>query len=168
VVTAWETADLLRFWRYRGVHQMRWGEQARIGPATVRAFEVNHWGARVRTDTYRGYNGYRVDVGRYRILFAGDTADTHLFRSLKCSRPYDVAVMPIGAYNPWRRHHCTPEQAWKMANDAATEFVVPVHHQTFILSDEPVSEPLERFYHAAARHPDRIALDSIGQEFHLV
>jgi L-ascorbate metabolism protein UlaG (beta-lactamase superfamily) len=76
--------------------------------------------------------------------------------------------MPIGAYNPWRRHHCTPEQAWKMANDAATEFVVPVHHQTFILSDEPVSEPLERFYHAAARHPDRIALDSIGQEFHLV
>ena len=31
--------------------------RAQVGPAAIRAFQVNHWGARMRNDTYRGYNG---------------------------------------------------------------------------------------------------------------
>src|SRR2546425_4318158 len=73
VVTASRTSDLLRPRRYREVREMKWGERARVGAAELRAIEVNHWGARVRTDHYRGYNGYVIDVGRYRILFACDT-----------------------------------------------------------------------------------------------
>jgi L-ascorbate metabolism protein UlaG (beta-lactamase superfamily) len=167
VVTAWETADLLRADRYGSVRELRWGGEARVGPARVRAFRVNHWGARMRTDTYRGYNGYTIEVGRWRILFGGDTADTGLFRELKGSRPFDLAIMPIGAYDPWIRYHCTPEQAWRMGNEAGAEFFVPVHHGTFVLSDEPRTEPLERFQSAAARHSDRVAIRSIGEEFHL-
>ena len=30
----------------------------------------------MRSDTYRGYNGYTIEAGRYRILFGGDTALT--------------------------------------------------------------------------------------------
>ena len=75
--------------------------------------------------------------------------------------------MPIGSYDPWIRNHCTPEQAWQMANEAGAEFVAPVHHQTFRLSREPVYEPIERFHTAAARHPERVALQGIGQEFRL-
>jgi len=167
VITATKTSDLLRVNRYAGVTELAWGQRARSGAAEIRAFEVNHWGARMRTDTYRGYNGYLIEVGRYRVLFGGDTADTDLFRSLRTSRPYDLAVMPIGAYNPWIHYHCTPEQAWRMGNDAGTEFFVPVHHQTFQLSREPFTEPIERFHHAAGPHLDRIALTRIGQEFHI-
>ena len=121
----------------------------------------------MRTDTYRGYNGYMIEVGRYRILFAGDTADTNSFRALRSSRPVDLAIMPIGAYNPWIYYHCTPEQAWRMGNEAGAEFFIPVHHQTFQLSREPFSEPIERFEQAANGHTDRVALTRIGQEFHL-
>jgi L-ascorbate metabolism protein UlaG (beta-lactamase superfamily) len=167
VITASKTADLLRAGRYRSVQELAWGETARVGPAAVRAFEVNHWGARMRTDTYRGYNGYTIEVGRYRILFAGDTADTNAFRALRRSKSVDLAVMPIGAYNPWIYYHCTPEQAWRMGNEAGAEFFVPVHHQTFQLSREPFSEPIERFEQAAGGHPDRVALTRIGQEFHI-
>lgn len=167
VVTAWETADLLRVSRYRSVRQLRWGEEVQAGPARIRAFEVNHWGARMRTDTYRGYNGYLIEGGQNRVMFAGDTADTHLFRQLRSSRPIDLAIMPIGAYNPWIHYHCTPEQAWRMGNEAGAEFFIPVHHQTFALSNEPPHEPIERFYHAAASHTDRIAIDAIGKEFHI-
>ena len=167
VVTAWETADLLETGAYHQVRQLRWGDRTRVGPATVTAFEVNHWGARYRTDTYRGYNGYLVEVGRHRVMFGGDTADTHLFRPLKASRPVDLAVMPIGAYDPWLHYHCTPEQAWRMGNEAGAEFFIPVHHRTFRLSNEPYDEPIQRFYAAAANHLDRVAIDSIGQEFHL-
>ncbi|MCW5982370.1 MAG: MBL fold metallo-hydrolase [Bryobacteraceae bacterium] len=167
VVTAWATSDLLRPARYRAVDELRWGERRRVGPAEIQAFPVNHWGARVRSDTWRGYNGYLINVGRYRMLFAGDTADTHYFRDLKSSRAIDLAILPIGAYNPWIHYHCTPEQAWRMGNEAGGEFFIPVHHQTFSLSSEPVREPIERFRAAANSHASRIAIDSIGREFHL-
>jgi L-ascorbate metabolism protein UlaG (beta-lactamase superfamily) len=136
-----------------------------VGPAEIRAFQVNHWGARMRRDTYRGFNGYTIEVGRHRVLFGGDTAVTTSFRALKSSRPFDLAIMPVGAYDPWIHYHCTPEQAWRMAEDADAEFFLPVHHQTFQLSREPYFEPIERVYGVAGNRPDRVALSGIGQEF---
>jgi L-ascorbate metabolism protein UlaG (beta-lactamase superfamily) len=167
VITASKTSDLLRINRYRQVQEIAWGDRTRAGAAAVRALEVKHWGARMRTDTYRGYNGYLIEVGRYRVLFGGDTAHTSAFRSVRSSRQVDLAIMPIGAYNPWIYVHCTPEQAWAMGNDAGAEFFLPVHHQTFQLSREPFEEPIERFQHAAGNNPDRVAVQHIGQEFHI-
>jgi L-ascorbate metabolism protein UlaG (beta-lactamase superfamily) len=165
VITAARTSDLLRQRRYREVREMRWGETARVGGARIRALEVKHWGARMRTDTYRGYNGYVIEAGRYRILFGGDTAITPAFRAVRSSKPVDIAIMPIGAYNPWIYNHCTPEQAWQMGNDAGAERFIAVHHQTFQLSREPLFEPIERFYAAAGSSPERVAIGRIGQEF---
>ena len=165
VVTARSTSDLLRVRRYQRVQELGWGERAAVGPLEVRAFQVNHWGARMRTDSHRGYNGYVLEAGRYRVLFGGDTANTDSFRSLKTSRPFDLALMPVGAYNPWIHYHCTPEQAWQMAGDAGSEFFLPIHHQTFALSREPRLEPIERVYGAAGRHAHRVAIRQIGQEF---
>lgn len=166
VVTAHATSDLLRVGRYRAVHELRWGQRVAVGPAEIRAVEVNHWGARMRNDTWRGYNGYVIEAGRHRVLFAGDTAITHTLGELRSSRPFDLAIMPIGAYNPWIRRHCTPEQAWRMGNAAGAEHLIPVHHRTFQLSQEPVTEPLERFMAAAGAHQDRVALQRIGSTWH--
>ena len=167
VITAAKTSDLLRVGRYRRVRELAWGGRAAAGPLEIRAFQVNHWGARMRSDTYRGYNGYTIEAGRFRVLFGGDTAITHTFRALKTSRPFDLAIMPVGAYNPWIHYHCTPEQSWQMANDAGSEFLLPVHHQTFALSREPFLEPIERLAAAAGAHADRVAWQHIGQEFGL-
>lgn len=167
VVTASQTSDLLRVRRYARVHELRWNEFVQVGPAKITAFEVAHWGARMRGDVYRGYNGYLVELGKTRIVFGGDTAFTASFKRLRTTRPVDLAIMPIGAYDPWIRVHCNPEQAWQMANDAGAEFVLPVHHQTFRLSREASSEPVHRILQAAGSAPERIAVQSIGQEFHL-
>jgi L-ascorbate metabolism protein UlaG (beta-lactamase superfamily) len=167
VVMAAKTSDLIRAKRFARVQELSWGEEAHAGPVTIRAFEVNHWGARMRTDTYRGYNGYVLEAGRHRVLFAGDTANTHLLRSLRSSKPYDLAIMPIGAYNPWYRYHCNPEEAWRMGNEANADRFIPVHHQTFSLSREPLLEPIERFQAAAGNSLDRVAVSRIGEEMHL-
>ena len=166
VVTAAKTADLLSARRYARVQELAWDERVRVGPFEIRAFRVNHWGARMRNDTYRGFNGYTIDAGRYRVLFGGDTAVTDAFRKLRSSRAIDLAIMPVGAYNPWIRYHCTPEQSWQMAIEAGAEFFLPVHHQTFQLSSEPYLEPIERVMEAAGRSVDRVAVERIGQEFH--
>ncbi|HZS52583.1 MAG TPA: MBL fold metallo-hydrolase [Bryobacterales bacterium] len=167
VITAPNTSDLLRVKRYRQVRELRWGERFRVGPVECRAIEVKHWGARMRSDTYRGYNGYLIEAANRRVLFAGDTAHTSAFRALRDSRPIDLAIMPIGSYEPWIRNHCTPEQAWQMGNDAGAEYFLPVHHQTFRLSREPLREPIERFFSVAANQSYRIRLEKIGQEFWL-
>jgi len=166
VVTAAATADLLRVRRYKAVHELSWGEHVQVGPANIRAFEVKHWGARMRNDTHRGFNGYLLECGRYRVVFAGDTALTDTFRQLRTSRPVDLAIMPIGAYDPWIRVHCNPEQALQMANDAGADFILPVHHKTFELSREPRAEPITRLLLAAGSSPDRVVTRDIGQEFH--
>ena len=167
VITATRTSDLLRVPRYRSVTEIGWGQEHQSGPVRLRAIEVNHWGARMRTDTYRGYNGYIIDAGRYRILFAGDTARTSKFRGVSGQRAIDLAIMPIGAYNPWIRFHCTPEEAWSMGEDARAERFLPVHHSTFQLSREPLHEPIERLHAVAGTRTNDVVLQSIGQEFKL-
>jgi L-ascorbate metabolism protein UlaG (beta-lactamase superfamily) len=167
VVTADSTSDLLRPKRYAQVHELRWNQNIRIGPAAITAFQVEHWGARMRSDMYRGYNAYVLEIGRHRIVFGGDTAYTDNFKQVRSSQPVHLAIMPVGAYDPWIRMHCNPEQAWAMANDAGAEYVLPVHHQTFQLSSEPQFEPIERLVAAAGPNPERVCVHQIGQEFHL-
>jgi L-ascorbate metabolism protein UlaG (beta-lactamase superfamily) len=162
VVTARATSDLLRVKKYASVQEVGWGEKVRVGPLTITGLRVKHWGARVRTDTFRGYNGYLIENSKRRILFGGDTADTRDFRVVRSSKPVDLALMPIGAYNPWIYAHCTPEQALRMGEDAGAERFLPIHHQTFQLSREPLFEPIERMLEAAGT--DRVITQRIGDE----
>ena len=166
-VMAAQTADLLPRRRYSSVHELRWDESVRLstphGELLVRSLEVKHWGARMRTDTYRGYTGYVLEREGRKLLVAGDTASTPLFRLHRRHGPFDAAVMPIGAYDPWIRNHCTPEQAVTMADAAGARLFVPVHHQSFELSREPFMEPIERTEAALAAERDRLALRAIGE-----
>jgi L-ascorbate metabolism protein UlaG (beta-lactamase superfamily) len=172
VITAPNTADLLRWTRLREITELRWGEKKNFniasqptGDIAVNAFQVRHWGARKQRDDYRGYNGYVIERMGRRILFAGDTAMTDNFANLRTYGEIDLAIMSIGAYNPWIHSHCTPEQAVEMATAAGTKFIMPVHHQTFRLSFEPFREPIERFQAVLSNTPERIALREIGETF---
>jgi L-ascorbate metabolism protein UlaG (beta-lactamase superfamily) len=161
--------DLLRWTRLRDITELRWNELKSIetsaGKIDIVAFSVKHWGARKQRDTYRGYNGYLLERNGRRIIFAGDTALTNSFAELRKRGRIDLAIMPIGAYNPWIRSHCTPEQAIDMANAAGAQFIMPLHHQTFRLSFEPFREPIERFEAALGMQPERIALRKTGETF---
>ena len=172
VITARATSDLLKHTRFRDITELGWGERrsktTAAGDVNISAFQVNHWGARKQRDTYRGYNGYLLESrgrGRRRVIFTGDTAMTDSFAELRRHGEIDLAIMPIGAYNPWIHAHCTPEQAIEMANAAGARFILPVHHQTFRLSFEPSREPIERFQAALSNTPKRIARREIGETF---
>jgi len=169
VITAPETRDLLRWTRLRDITELRWRERKSLktaaGDVNILAFPVKHWGARKQRDMHRGYNGYLLERNGRRILFAGDTALTNSFADLRQDGRIDLAIMSIAAYNPWIRSHCTPEQAIEMANAAGAQFIIPVHHQTFRLSFEPLREPIERFKAALKDTPARIALREIGETF---
>jgi L-ascorbate metabolism protein UlaG (beta-lactamase superfamily) len=166
VVAAPKTADLVPRRRVAGVHEIRWNQAAylrtRRGDLEVRAVEVKHWGARLNHDGYRGYNGYAIRREGRALLFGGDTAHTPVFAEHRRHGPYEAALMPIGAYDPYIYNHCTPEQALAMANAAGARLFVPIHHKTFRLSEEGFNEPIERAEAALIKEPDRLALRDVG------
>jgi L-ascorbate metabolism protein UlaG (beta-lactamase superfamily) len=166
-VMAWETSDLLPRRHYSSVTELRWNESTSLtttrGDVLVRAIEVKHWGARVQRDTHRGYAGFVLEREGRRLLIGGDTAQSQAFRDHRRFGPFEAAIMPIGAYDPWIRNHCTPEQAVTMADAAGARLFVPVHHQSFQLSREPITEPIERAEAALAAEQGRLAIREIGQ-----
>jgi len=165
-VMAPATADLLPRRRYRSVRELSWDESVRVetsrGGVEVRAIQVKHWGARLGSDTYRGYNGYVIRREGRTLLFGGDTAYTSQFASHRRHGPFDAAIMPIGAYDPFIGNHCTPEQAVAMADAAGARLFVPVHHRTFQLSHEPIDEPLARVDAALAAEQGRLVVRHVG------
>lgn len=147
VVVAHGNADLVR--RFRTVHTMRPGDRLQVAGITVEAFAVQHWGARMVVDRQRGWVGYELSAAASRVLWTGDTARMDLRRF--AARPATLAILPIGAYDPWIASHCDPEQAWTMFRESGAARLLPVHHSTFRLSSEPWDDPIRRLRAAAER-----------------
>jgi L-ascorbate metabolism protein UlaG (beta-lactamase superfamily) len=168
-ITARDTRDVLESTRLKNVDELGWGQRAMLrtakGDLEIEAFEVKHWGQRWPEERERGYNGYVLRREGKALLFGGDTAHTPLFSKLRSRGPFEVAMMPIGAYDPWIWNHCTPEEAVEMANLASARYIAPIHHQAFRLSREPMEQPLQRFLAALDGEPERIALRRVGEHF---
>jgi L-ascorbate metabolism protein UlaG (beta-lactamase superfamily) len=101
------------------------------------------------------------------LVFGGDTADTRAFARLSRRANVVLAMMPIGAYDPYIYAHANPEQSWRMAREMDATYILPMHHSTFRLSREPVNEPVERLLAVAGRERWRVALTEIGQTWSL-
>jgi L-ascorbate metabolism protein UlaG (beta-lactamase superfamily) len=153
--------DLVR--RFHAVDELAWGEAARIGELEVESVETRHWGARMITDRHRSWGGYLLRKGGRTILFAGDTAYTDLFTRLRARGPVDLAILPIGAYDPWVTSHASPEEAWEMFKALGAKYLLPIHHSTFRLSREPVNEPVRRLLAVAGEERWRIVMTEVGQ-----
>jgi L-ascorbate metabolism protein UlaG (beta-lactamase superfamily) len=119
------------------------------------------------TDHHRGYGGYLLQKAGRTVLFAGDTAYTDVLTPLGQRTRVDLAILPIGAYDPWINNHASPEQAWTMFRRLGAEYVLPIHHSTFRLSREPVDEPLQRFLTAAGDERWRVIGIGIGSSWTL-
>jgi L-ascorbate metabolism protein UlaG (beta-lactamase superfamily) len=170
VITARATGDIVRRLGFRTVHELDWQQAVSIstprGPITFTAIEVEHWGARMMRDDHRGYNGYLIERNGHTVCFAGDTAHTEAFARLRSpEKPIDLMLMPIGAYEPWIRAHCNPEQAAAMARAAGALAFAPIHHETFKLSNEPMNEPAARIRAAFAEEPHRLLATRVGETF---
>jgi L-ascorbate metabolism protein UlaG (beta-lactamase superfamily) len=157
--------DLLN--RFEQVNELVWGESVEVCGARIEALEVNHWGARKLTDKHRGYGGFLIEKNNRALVFGGDTAYTKAFAKLRNRVRVDLAMLPIGAYDPWIHAHSNPEQAWTMMREMGARYLLPMHHQTFRLSREPVMEPLTRLLAAAGKERWRVALTELGQTWTL-
>ncbi|MEU1339095.1 MBL fold metallo-hydrolase [Streptomyces sp. NPDC005827] len=136
--------------RFTTVTELDWWEAAELSGVRFDFVPAHHWSKRSLTDTCHSLWGGWVltapDGGR--LYFAGDTGYGHWFSRIGRRYPgIDLALMPIGAYDPrwWLSDvHLDPEEAVRATEDLGARRMAPMHWGTFILSAEPVLEPLTR------------------------
>lgn len=152
VVTAKRTERLIPE-GFKDVIELGWGDRLKFRGLDLTAMQPEHWGARAALDRRRGYNSYQILAEAHGVLYAGDTALTDAFDHLE---DLTLAVMGIGAYEPWDHAHATPEETWSMFEASGAETLLPVHHSTFPLGDEHIDEPMQRLMKAAGEDAHRV------------
>jgi L-ascorbate metabolism protein UlaG (beta-lactamase superfamily) len=138
-------ADLVSDLGFREIIEMSWWDTLKFEGVTVSHTPSRHWGARVIKDMHRGYGGYVLKHQRDSVYHAGDTAYFNGFHEIGERLRPEVALLPIGAYNPpsFRNVHTSPEDAVRAFMDLGSRWMVPMHYGTFRLSHEPMDEPLK-------------------------
>lgn len=147
-------AGLGRWFRRRGfdrVTELDWWECAELGGVRFEFVPAHHWSKRSLLDSCRtlwgGWILTDTEHGK-KVYFAGDTGYGHWFAEIGRRHPgMDLALLPIGAYAPrwWLRDvHTDPEEAVRACLDLGARRMAPMHWATFVLSAEPVMEPLHR------------------------
>jgi L-ascorbate metabolism protein UlaG (beta-lactamase superfamily) len=145
--------DLVERLGFSQVHRLEWWESATVHGLKITMTPCKHWGARMFSDTHRGYGGYVIEGGGQSVYHSGDTAYFDGFREIGRRLTPDVALLPIGAYFPdsYRSVHTSPEEALRGFVELGAQQMVPMHYGTFRLGREPMDEPLKRLEAEAAR-----------------
>jgi len=148
---------------FTDVTELDWWDGVDVGSTRVEFVPAHHWSRRSPFDTCRRLWGGWVVTGPdgRSVVHAGDTGAGPFHARIGARhRDIAVAVLPVGAYAPralLRGVHMDPADAVRAAADLGARRVVPGHWGTFVLSGEPVLEPLERIRAAwarAGRDPD--------------
>lgn len=101
------------------------------------------------------WGGFVVEGRGLRLYHASDSGYGDHFRRIRERLgPLDLAMLPIGAYEPrWfmRSHHIDPDEAVRAHLDLGGPPTVAMHFGTFQLTDEAIDEPERRLRAALAR-----------------
>ena len=154
IVVPKNVRDLVFDLGFEDVIELNWWESMRLGSdLTITHTPSNHWGARVIRDLHRGFGGYVLRSGRHSLYHAGDTAYFDGFREIGRRLHPEIALLPIGAYDPpsFRAVHTSPEDAVQGFVDLQAKAMVPMHYGTFRLSHEPMEQPVQRLIADAER-----------------
>jgi L-ascorbate metabolism protein UlaG (beta-lactamase superfamily) len=145
IIIPTHVTDLVSDLGFSEIIELDWWRGSRLGNLTVTHVPSRHWGARILKDSHRGYGGFVLESGKHSVYHAGDTAYFPGFREIGRRLAPELALLPIGAYNPpqFRNVHTNPADATRAFLDLQARWMVPMHYGSFRLSHEPVEEPLQ-------------------------
>lgn len=137
------------------VRELDWWDSFQEGGVIITCTPSQHWTKRFLFKAYDTlWSSWAIRIGKFRFWFGGDTGYNPVqFREIgERLGPFDGAAIPIGGYAPrWfmSPYHVNPAEAVQIHRDLRSQWSCGIHWGTFILSDEPILEPLVKL--AAAR-----------------
>ncbi len=144
------------FWRYlkgkidrERCFELEWWESLMVRGVFITLTPSLHWSKRTPFDTNKAlWGGYVIQNNDHTIYHSGDSAYGEHFGEIGERFEIDEAFVGIGAYRPeaiMKHNHTNPPEAIAAGIDLGAKSLIPIHYGTFILSDEPLNEPLEWF-----------------------
>ncbi len=129
--------------------------QSPRGEVEVMLVPAQHWSARGLGDRMMTlWGGFAIFANDMHLFFAGDTGYSRDFLDMRAKFEdrqspargggFDLALLPIGAYEPrWfmQTQHVNVAEAVKIHADLGAKRSMGVHWGTFELTDEPLDEP---------------------------
>lgn len=158
VVTGLGNGPLIRETGFTRVLEMDWWQALELpGGLTLNAVPVQHWSARIRSDTNETlWMGFVIQSPDGPFLFPGDTGLGPEFRLIRERfGPMRFAALPIGAYAPrWfmRDNHMNPDDAVQAHRQLDCRSSLAIHFGTFNLTDEGQFAPPRDLARALADH----------------
>jgi N-acyl-phosphatidylethanolamine-hydrolysing phospholipase D len=136
------------------VIELDWWERHNLKNVEFYLTPVQHWSARGITDRSKTlWGGWAVFAPQFHWYFSGDTGYSKDFADTKArfatrhadqSGGFDLALIPIGAYEPrsfMADEHVNPEQSVKIHQDLGAKRSIGIHWGTFALTDESLDQP---------------------------
>lgn len=167
IIVPFDVGNLVHDLGYQSVHELGYWESFEFDGVKVTLTPCHHWGARMLHDKHRGFGGFVIEAHGRTIFHCGDTAYFPGFKEIGSRFNIDVALLPIGAYDPpsGREVHMNPEQALQAMDELGAKVMVPMHYGTFKLTYEPLDEPLMRLMEGAKKHGllDRVVVMLEGE-----
>ncbi|MCB1189217.1 MAG: MBL fold metallo-hydrolase [Leptospiraceae bacterium] len=172
-ITGLKNGDLLKGEGLQTVIELDWWEETVLEDLKIAFTPSQHFSARGLFDRNETLWGSYVVVGKdHTFYFAGDTGYFAGFKMIGKKYPnIDLAILPIGAYNPrWfmKIVHMDPAEAIQALVDLNAKFMLPIHYNTFVLTDEPLDEPLKKtvqIFNQKGIEKDRLKDLKIGETF---
>ncbi len=129
------------------VHELDWWQEAPLKSGPKITFTPSqHFSARGLFDRNHSlWGSYMVELGKKRIYFGGDTGYSPHFKRIRerLGEP-DVALLPIGAYEPYwfmKPIHMNPDDAVLAHLDLGSKKSIGMHFGTFKLTTEAIDQP---------------------------
>ncbi len=135
--------SLLHNLGFRHVFELGKTDILKKGEFTVSLTPVNHRGKRW-LERYRSSAGLFVKSPAHSFWFAGDTGYRNDFISGMQGNHPDVALIPIGAYEPrewFHMMHMDPRDGLQTFLDVQAKYMLPIHWGAFKLTREEIHEP---------------------------
>ena len=134
--------------------ELGWWDRTEIAGVSFQATPARHFSGRGLFDRNATLWASWVIAGpSHRVFFGGDTGFFPGLEEIGAAQgPFDVTILPIGAYDAqWKDIHLFPEEAIEANHLLGGRSILPIHFATFDLALHAWDDPMERLVWEAER-----------------
>ncbi|EMR02816.1 MBL fold metallo-hydrolase [Cesiribacter andamanensis] len=157
----------LRYWGVPAekISELDWWQPFELREFRITAAPARHFSGRFLSQNNTFWASYGIEFGGQKIYFGGDSGYFGGYEEIgEKLGPFDVSLMPIGAYDvAWANIHLNPQEAVQAHLEVQGGLFFPTHWGTFDLALHSWYEPMELLLQEADRAGISLLTPAPGQ-----
>lgn len=145
--------------------EMDWWQVHEDATLKITATPARHFSGRFLASNNTLWASWAIEFGGHKIYFGGDSGYFEGYEEIgRRLGPFDLALMPIGAYNEgWRDIHLFPDEAVKAHQQVGGGTFLPIHWGTFDLAPHSWYDPMQKLIVEAEKNKISLLTPTPGE-----